>query len=64
MIGNLWNKLSGCTCYVRHLDDETRFSLRFGTHDPACPLYMPSLDRNDAREDAEFRQAVTGQRCG
>lgn len=56
MTGNPWDKLSDCNCYVRDLDDAAQFGPRYGAHDPACPLYMPSLGRNDARQDAEYRQ--------
>ncbi len=55
-----WERISRCTCYVCHLDDEARFTLRLGAHDPACPVYSPSLDRVDAIADAEYRQQATG----
>lgn len=58
------DKATRCDCYVRGLDDVTRLSLRRGAHDPACPVYMPSLDRADAQQDAEYRQRTVRRETG
>ena len=44
-----------CNCYVKALSAETRFSLRYGAHNKACPVYRRSLDPVDREEDASFR---------
>ena len=44
-----------CTCYVRHLDEITRYVLHYGAHNPACPQYRVSLDPVDRVHDDEFR---------
>ena len=45
-----------CRCYVRFLNDETRFSLHWGAHNPTCPVYRVSLDPVDRANDEEFRR--------
>lgn len=61
-----------CTCYASKLDDETRFTLRYGAHNPRCPAYRESGDPVDNMHDADFRatweprvrhRAVSGQRA-
>jgi hypothetical protein len=44
-----------CNCYVKTLSAETRFSLRYGVHNEACPVFRRSLDPIDREEDALFR---------
>ena len=48
-----------CRCYAAALDPVTRFGLRRGAHDPACPVYRPSLDPVDAAQDQETRDHYT-----
>ena len=47
--------LPSCRCYAAALDPVTRFGLHRGAHDPACPVYRPSLDPVDAAQDQETR---------
>ena len=44
-----------CHCYVRDLTDEVRFGLRYGAHNPWCPVYRPSRDPVDRVEDTCYR---------
>jgi hypothetical protein len=44
-----------CNCYVSQLSDRERFVIRWGAHDPECPVFSPSLDPVDAVDDAETR---------
>ncbi len=46
-----------CNCYVQHLDEETRFCLHYGAHNPKCPQHRRSLDPVDHAHDEEFRAA-------
>ena len=48
-----------CRCYAAALDKETQFGLHRGAHDPACPVYRPSLDPVDAAQDQETRDHYT-----
>jgi hypothetical protein len=47
--------MNRCKCYVRYLDAETRFVLRYGAHNPDCPQYRESGDQVDRMIDADFR---------
>ncbi len=47
-----------CDCYVRFLNEETRFSLHLGAHNPTCPAYRVSHDPVDRAHDEEFRARV------
>lgn len=40
-----------CACYVRRLDQETSFQLRWGAHAETCPAYRRSLDPVDYAND-------------
>ena len=53
-----------CNCYVRYLDDETRFCLHYGAHEETCPVYRPSLDPVDRAHDEEFRATALARRRG
>lgn len=45
-----------CDCYVQHLNEETRFSLHLGAHNPTCPAYRVSRDSVDRAHDEAFRK--------
>ena len=47
--------LANCTCYVQTLDPGTQFVLRWGAHNPACPIYRESGDYLDKMRDGEHR---------
>lgn len=47
-----------CNCYVSKLKPETQFSLRYGAHALACPVYRVSRDPVDAADDSDFRAAA------
>lgn len=49
------DRLRRCACYVRELDAEARFSLRYGAHSQDCPTYRASQDPVDRRADEAFR---------
>lgn len=44
-----------CNCYVQHLDEETRYVLHNGAHNPQCPWYKRSGDSVDRKWDDIFR---------
>ena len=44
-----------CDCYVQHLNEEARFSLHLGAHNPTCPAYRVSRDSVDRAHDEAFR---------
>jgi hypothetical protein len=44
-----------CTCYVQHLTEEERFTLRYGAHEIECPVYRESLDPVDKLKDDDAR---------
>ena len=50
--------VKNCACYVRHLDAEAQFCLRYGAHNPSCPMYRVSLDPVDRRADDDYRARV------
>ena len=55
----LWRvSMSKCNCYVRYLDEETRFCLHYGAHERDCPVYRPSLDPVDRANDEEYRAGM------
>ena len=45
-----------CKCYVRFLDEVTRFGLHYGAHNPSCPQYRESLDPVDRANDDDYRR--------
>lgn len=45
-----------CTCYVGRLPDVVLFEAGRGIHNPACPVYQPSLDPVDRLNDDDFRR--------
>jgi hypothetical protein len=47
--------LANCACYVQTLDPGTQFVLRWGAHNPACPIYRESGDYLDKMRDSEAR---------
>ena len=49
-----------CNCYVRYLQEEVRFGLHFGAHNPKCPVYQESLDPVDRLNDVIFRSETEG----
>ena len=49
-----------CVCYVSQQTPEVRYSLRYGAHDPLCPVYRESGDPVDRAEDAEYRRDYLG----
>jgi hypothetical protein len=42
-----------CNCYVKELDDEAQFTLRYGAHEVSCPVYHESADPVDKMHDKE-----------
>lgn len=44
-----------CNCWVKRLTAEQSFGVRNGAHNPACPIFRPSMDPVDAVKDAEIR---------
>ncbi len=44
-----------CQCYVRGLEPEERFALRWGAHERFCPLFHESGDPVDRAADNETR---------
>ena len=44
-----------CSCWVKDRPDEERFSLRYGAHNPGCPVFRPSYDPLDNLRDAQLR---------
>jgi len=48
-------RLSQCTCYVLGLPAADQFAIRWGAHNPACPVFAPSRDPVDNLADAELR---------
>ena len=51
-----WFK-SKCRCYAQFLPPVVQFSMHFGAHNEACPVYRVSRDPVDAQYDIEFREA-------
>ena len=49
--------MAKCECYVRFLDEVTRFGLHYGAHNPYCPQYQASLDPVDHHSDNAYRAA-------
>lgn len=47
--------MAKCQCWVSKLTDEERFSVRYGAHNPQCPVFRPSLDPVDALNDVGVR---------
>lgn len=47
--------LSNCTCYVRRLNAQQQWELRYGAHAVECPVYRPSRDPVDEANDIEAR---------
>ena len=47
--------MASCTCWVKFQDHEMRYTVRYGAHNPTCPVYRPSLDPVDNVKDAELR---------
>jgi hypothetical protein len=47
-----------CNCYVRYLSGETKFSVRYGSHNQKCPAYRESGDPVDRIADREFRERI------
>ena len=47
--------LTNCACYVQTLDPAVQFVLRWGAHNPACPIYRESGDYRDKIRDSEAR---------
>jgi hypothetical protein len=55
---------TGCNCYVATLDPATKFVLRWGAHNPACPVYRESGDYLDKIRDGEARARLEpGYQC-
>lgn len=44
-----------CDCWVRLQSEVDRFGIRFGAHNPTCPVFKPTLDPVDNYHDAELR---------
>lgn len=44
-----------CNCSIRELDEETRFTIRYGAHEKICAIYRPSLDPVDRIHDEAER---------
>jgi hypothetical protein len=44
-----------CNCYVQHLTEEERFTLRYGAHEIECLVYRESLDPVDKLKDEDAR---------
>ena len=44
-----------CSCWVKDRPDEERFSLRYGAHNPGCPMFRPSYDPLANLRDAQLR---------
>ncbi|KKL56564.1 hypothetical protein LCGC14_2244100 [marine sediment metagenome] len=49
------NTQTDCSCYVQHLDAQTRYVLHNGAHNPKCPWYRESGDIVDRKYDDLFR---------
>ena len=49
-----------CDCWVASQSEQDRFCIRYGAHDPACPVYRVSLDPVDAANDQELRERHNG----
>lgn len=49
-------KKLGCNCYVAHLKHDKQFTLRWGAHETTCPVYRPSLDPVNQKQDDEIRE--------
>ena len=47
--------LANCTCYVLTLEPIDQFTLRYGAHNQACPVYRESGDYLDQKRDIEAR---------
>ena len=47
--------LANCTCYVLTLSPIDQFTLRFGAHNEACPVWRESGDYLDQKRDIEAR---------
>ena len=45
-----------CNCYVKDLPAAERFGIRYGAHEPTCPVYRESLDPVDRKHDEAIRQ--------
>lgn len=50
-------RLGLCNCWVRARPPEEQFGLRWGAHNPHCPVYRASLDPVDRKHDEEARVA-------
>lgn len=50
------SRLDLCRCYVKRLDAEAQFMLRWGAHDLSCPAYRRSGDSVDALHDELTRE--------
>jgi len=50
-----------CKCYIRKLSSIAQFGLHWGSHNPTCPAYRPSLDPVDSAADDAFRTQYEGR---
>ena len=44
-----------CDCYVRFLSEAVKYTILFGAHNPACPVYRECSDKIDRKYAEEFR---------
>lgn len=51
-----------CNCSIRELDEETRFTIRYGAHEKFCAIYRPSLDPVDRIHDEAARAFMDADR--
>ena len=51
-----------CNCYVKDLPAAERFGIRYGAHEPDCPVYRESLDPVDRKHDEAIRQQAKASR--
>jgi hypothetical protein len=45
-----------CKCWVRNLNEEEQFGIRYGAHSLWCPTYREGLDPVDRLNDTDLRQ--------
>lgn len=50
-----WCQAPPCNCWVRRMSAEDQFGIRYGAHNPECPVFKPTLDPVKAVADAELR---------
>ena len=56
LLGDPRLEKDNCNCYVSKLSDYKQFVIRYGAHDPNCPVYRPSRDPIDQLKDGYTRQ--------